>query len=437
MPFFVTNADAPLAALPEAFDCDRKPYKKITSVEPFAVDGEIIAYASPDSTYAVTRRLFDKAQKEIMIGIYDFSADYMKELLLNAMERGVKTTLMLDVNNPAEEKLFSELKQFGCRTVVAPSCSNKEVSYFPNCHEKFVIIDDEWVLVQSGNYSKNSIPFNEKDGGDPQHFKTGNRDMGVAIQSKPLAAFFKKVLKRDIKLVTDVVSPEEMRTAARDIPLMVDFVPEAIPSMLFKSKTFRPATPIEVQPVLTPDNYLDEVIDLLASAQKSIYIENQYIRSKQDEVARLLEAIVTARENNPDLDVRIVLGKIFNAGDVPKEKENIDNLKAQFGLALGKNIRYIDIKRFVHCHNKLVIVDGKTTLISSQNWSNTAVSLNREAGVIIYNAPIARYYSGIFESDWNTGLKSIPVPGQQDGIRPEALAAGNFTEVSVADYEEV
>ena len=37
-----------------------------------------MAYASPDSTYAVTKKLLDSAQRSIVIGIYDFRADYMK-----------------------------------------------------------------------------------------------------------------------------------------------------------------------------------------------------------------------------------------------------------------------------------------------------------------------------------------------------------------------
>jgi len=36
-------------------------------------------------------------------------------------------------------------------------------------------------------------------------------------------------------------------------------------------------------------------------------------------------------------------------------------------------IRYIDTTRLVHCHNKLIIIDGQTVLTSSQNWSKAAV----------------------------------------------------------------
>ena len=170
-------------------NCKLKEYKKIKNIPTFNVTSDLIAYASPDSTYAVTRRLLDSAKKEIIIGIYDFSADYMTEILLNALARGVKVSLMLDIDGKKEEDVFKKLAKFGCKTVPAPSCASDNVHFFPSSHEKVIVIDGTWTLVQSGNYSKNSIPFNEKDGGDPDHFVTGNRDMGVAIRSKPLAEF--------------------------------------------------------------------------------------------------------------------------------------------------------------------------------------------------------------------------------------------------------
>jgi len=105
-------------------------------------------------------------------------------------------------------------------------------------------------------------------------------------------------------------------------------------------------------------------------------------------------------------------------------------------LQLDQNIRYIDLKRFVHCHNKLIIVDKKTVLISSQNWSRTAVATNREAGVLMEYPDIARYYADIFESDWSTALKKIPKP-KAGTVSPEALVKGNFVEVVAADYQEV
>ena len=444
MPLIVKPANSPELLFENASleivgrRCKLKKYNKLKNISSFDISGEFIAYASPDSTYAVTRQMIDQAKKEIIIGIYDFTAKYMKDLILNAMNRGVKVSLMLDIDSPAENEIFKDLAKFGCTTVEAPSCASKIVSYFPSSHEKVIVIDGTWSLVQSGNYSNNSIPFNEKDGGDPKHFVKGNRDMGVAINSKPLADFFKKLLKRDMKLELDAERLEAVagEKTLDQLPALVEAVPKLIPVKLFPSKSFKPTKKVSVTPVLTPDNYMDTVIDLLESATKSIYIENQYIRSTQAEVSRLLEAIKTAKTNKPGLDVRIVLGKLFGPKDFDKEVINIANIKEKFQLVLSKNIRYIDTKRFVHCHNKIIIVDEKRVLVSSQNWSDTGVGTNREAGILMEFPEIAKYYSQIFESDWSTALTKIPKPAKAT-VTPEAVRKGNFVEVVAADYQEV
>jgi phosphatidylserine/phosphatidylglycerophosphate/cardiolipin synthase-like enzyme len=421
--------------------CELTEYERIKKVPTFNISGEFIAYASPDSTYAVTKRLLDAAKKSILIGIYDFTAGYMKDILLNAMQRGVKVSLMLDLDGvKGESDIYDELERFGSKCVPAPSCASENISYFPSSHEKVIVIDDAWTLVQSGNYSKNSIPLNEDGGGgDPESFVKGNRDMGVAIRSKPLAAFFSKVLKSDMNLELEASGGEAILSdAIREMtaPSLVEAVPDALPVELFKSKSLNPTKPIKVTPILTPDNYMDVIPDFLESATTSIYIEQQYIRGKQNRIMRLLTSIRAALDNNPDLDVRIILGKIFSKNDVPKEKENLKFIKDNFGLKLGENIRYIDTKRFVHCHNKLIVVDKKAALVSSQNWSETGVGTNREAGVLMRYPEIARYYTKIFESDWSTAAQTLPKVGP-DTVDFADLASGRFVEVSAADYQEV
>lgn len=447
MPFRVVPANTPEAVRNRLVDeggsaslelvprnCSLEEYSK-TDVPSFKVKDELIAYASPDSTYAVTRRLLDAATTEIVIGIYDFSADYMKDILLNAMQRGVTVSLKLDIDGKKEEDVFEELAKFGCETVAAPSCASENVSYFPSSHEKVIVIDGTWTLVQSGNYSKNSIPFNEKDGGDPDNFVKGNRDMGVAIRSKPLAAFFSRLLRSDMQLELDGARAQAAPIVRLPEPDLVEAVPELLPSALFKSKTFAPKAAVNVSPVISPENYMDLMLPVLRKATTSIHIEQQYIRSDHPDVERLLLGMAEAREAHPELDVRIILGKLFGAKDVPKEKANIARLK-KLGFVLGDNIRYIDTKRFVHCHNKLIIIDGRSVLISSQNWSRTGVGSNREAGVLVAYPALARYYTSLFESDWSTALRKIPQP-KSEIITPEAVARGNFVEVRAADYQEV
>ena len=67
MPVYVLPiADGPQAAVPlaaptieAARNCTLETYKKI-KVPAFELEGEMVAYASPDSTYAVTKRFIDE-----------------------------------------------------------------------------------------------------------------------------------------------------------------------------------------------------------------------------------------------------------------------------------------------------------------------------------------------------------------------------------------
>ena len=429
-----TNAASPTI---EAFrTCTLSPYSKIR-VPAFRISDEIIAYVSPDSTYAVTKRLIDAATKSIEIGIYDFTAEYMKALLLNAMSRKVKVTVMLDVESVAgEDRLFQELVEMGVKGVPAPACTSKKAHFFSSCHEKFIVIDRAWTLVQSGNYSNNSIPLNEKDGGDPQRFVKGNRDSGLAVKSKSMARFFAKVLRSDIALELEAPESEFVVPPPTPEALWVEAAPKLIPKKLFPSKSFKLTAPLRVQPVLSPDNYMDVIPDVLRAAKKSILIEQQYIRADEAEIGKLLAAVRAAMELRPALDVRIVLGKLFGAEQIADERRNLDLLKSNHGLALGRNVRYIDPKRFVHCHNKMIVVDGETVLVSSQNWSDFAVTKNREAGLLLTHKGIGNYFSSVFENDWETALTKLPQPASPS-VGPEELEQGGYIQVVPADYRAV
>jgi hypothetical protein len=138
-----SNADA---ALMVGRQCKLQNYKK-KKVPSFRFSSEMIAYVSPESTFAVTRRLFDDARKSILIGIYDFTAAHVKELVLNAMSRGVRVSLMLDIDSAPERRLFEDLKRHGVEAVPAPSCAG-DVHFFASSHEKVIVIDDLWTMVR-------------------------------------------------------------------------------------------------------------------------------------------------------------------------------------------------------------------------------------------------------------------------------------------------
>jgi phosphatidylserine/phosphatidylglycerophosphate/cardiolipin synthase-like enzyme len=86
----------------------------------------------------------------------------------------------------------------------------------------------------------------------------------------------------------------------------------------------------------------------------------------------------------------------------------------------------------------MIVIDGSGVLVSSQNWSDTAVTKNREAGLWLPLAQVAKYFGEIFETDWKAAFKS-PATGvtRMRRATPQSLREGGFVKVALADYEEV
>ena len=59
-------------------------------------------------------------------------------------------------------------------------------------------------------------------------------------------------------------------------------------------------------------------------------------------------------------------------------------------------------------HNKGFIVDLKTVVVSSQNWSPAGIFQNRDAGLIIESEAIAQYFGKAFNADWSNAKPFNP-----------------------------
>lgn len=417
------------------------PYPRLPQVhfKTQEVTGRILAYASPDSTYAVTRKLVDAADHSIVIGIYDFSASYMKDALKRAMRRGVRVSLMLDTNPADDETLFSELRSLGATCVQAPSSSARHPApYFGNAHEKIIVIDGEIVMIQSGNWSENSIPFNEQDGVASEQFLSGNRDMGLAVESRELASLFAELVMRDIRLAEglppDAARPEAPAGPSMAAEIFFEAAPDAIPQRLFPSLLFTPEQAIPITPIVTPENFEPELERLLASARRSIRIEQQYIRGHQPTVRKMLKAIAETRAASEELDIKIIVSPKYLYGE---DKTRFLSAMRDFDLEFDEHFRFLSGRHFVHCHNKLVLVDDSVTLLGSQNWSTTGIASNREASLLVESRRIARYFARIFDADWNMSTGASPPSDFHAEVADRGMfAEGRAVTSTVRDYIE-
>src|SRR5437773_9073764 len=72
--------------------------------------------------------------------------------------------------------------------------------------------------------------------------------------------------------------------------------------------------PVRVQPLLTPDNYVEKALVLIRSAKKTIWFQNQYIKLSTNTAAEFKQIVTELRKKqNSNVDVKIILR---NEGDV-------------------------------------------------------------------------------------------------------------------------
>jgi phosphatidylserine/phosphatidylglycerophosphate/cardiolipin synthase-like enzyme len=267
------------------------------------------------------------------------------------------------------------------------------------------------VLVESCNWTENSVPFNEsepnKDGTSGGNFVTGNREWGVWIKNKKIAVSFYNSLIEDFKRGTRYTEEINLQTLEEEL---YEVISVKTPPILFPSASF---TVSRLLPLLTPDNYFQNIKEIISKARHSIYIQQQYVKPKSSHVSELLDLIKTLRARNQSLDVKIIVSpKVFGPKQKKQLESDLSEIAARFGLKLGENIRFLNLNYFIHCHNKGILVDDEISIIASQNWSETGIGekrANREAGIVIYDKKLNSYFSRIFKSDWKSGTKSITV----------------------------
>ena len=145
----------------------------------------------------------------------------------------------------------------------------------------------------------------------------------------------------------------------------------------------------EVAPVLTPDNYIGRIMELIGGAKRSIFLQYAYITfsdKKIDKKFTEMLAKLAELSNRSNFDMRIIVGSNGAADKIRKLVES--------------GFKETVFRSQSSIHNKGIVVDGETVLVSSANWSGDGVLRNRDAGLIIFNKEIATYYQNAFVFDW-------------------------------------
>lgn len=144
-----------------------------------------------------------------------------------------------------------------------------------------------------------------------------------------------------------------------------------------------------MQPVLSPDNYLERTFDLINGAERSIFFQNQSLKirkTRPEGYEKLLRTLLEKQQAG--LDVRSIFRPFQDI------RSDLEALQA-FKFDMGK------VRLDEKCHTKGIIVDSRMVMLGSHNWTNAGTSYNPDASLIFYDPEIAEFFERIYLYDWS------------------------------------
>jgi phosphatidylserine/phosphatidylglycerophosphate/cardiolipin synthase-like enzyme len=356
--------------------------------------GEIITFVSPDSSFETIIGELRKANDSIYFNIYEFTNPFLCDELVGALLRGVSVNIFLEGSPiggiPDEEKyILNRIANYGGNIrFIVNDRENKVYTRYTFNHGKYLVIDNKTVIVESCNWARTGIPK------DPTY---GNREWGIIVRNENVVEYFLDVFLDDWNPDRcDSYSFYDMNLSVKPDFYMDESVYKGSYEPIFESKTI--LGNFSVIPVVSPDISYKTICDMIDSAGKSIYIEQLYIyRDWADRVNPFVERLVNKSNNGVDIKV------ILNYNPHYESTNEKSNLTKQYLEEYGIEVKFIytNWSYFSNVHNKGMIIDNKSVLISSINWNENSVARNREAGIIIENDDVAQYYTDVFFYDWN------------------------------------
>ena len=192
-----------------------------------------------------------------------------------------------------------------------------------------------------------------------------------------------------------------------------------IPLREFNLTTFSDVASVTC--AVSPDSCFWTIAGLLENATESIDIE-VYIFDNY----KIAEKVLAAMERG--VTVRILL-EGSPVGGIPDMEKYIMELVHDN----GGEVRYIITnsgagiqERFVNVHSKFVVVDGRLTFITSENFRDDSINYygtrgNRGWSVVVESADVAAYFGDVFDYDFSpTSPDSYPfTPGDEVYGGPE------------------
>lgn len=324
---------------------------------------EPLAHASANNTDKHLFQLIERAKTRIDGAFYDIEELTVVSRLIEAKKRGVEVRLVTDSDNLVDKvdpskprEAIKKLKAAGIKVVADERSAIM--------HHKFMVVDGEKVWAGSTNLTPTSL------------YAHNNNTM--TFKSKDMANAFKEEFER-------LFEKREFGSSTRpELP--------PIPPFMLKDA--------EVQVFFSPNGGgRQAVLDELAGANKRITFMTFSLTDP--EIGQTM--IQKAKDG---VKVQGIFDRWLAAGDY-----SLHDTFKKSGLPVLKD------GNEALMHHKVMVIDNRTVITGSFNFSNNAEHNNNEAMFIIRNAPqVAKNYEAEFARLKHASLNNHPPAAK----RPDA-----------------
>ncbi len=386
----------------------------------------VLVAESPTSDLSLTLTAIRSAKHSLLVNAYELTSDEVVEALKERIASGVKV-MVLHEGQPVgglKDKAREIIKDLS--TAMTANGTHPQDNYFLMRkldddkkrrfhfdHAKYMVVDDESLLVGSENYSGT---------GHPVPGKKGNRGWEIFIHENTIARKFRTMFQNDID--TSHSDVEKLVDASHKILAL----PWDTSTWGFAQSLAEPRTALRVEDfattdadstemVTSPDTSMDGLIRFISSARRTLDLEMMTFSPKWGATGKrspLLAAVIEAARRG--VAVRALLNDetVFFHGNhddesersAPKNPQTVKILRSlanEEGLSVQAKIADISAMGITYIHNKGAIVDGETVLISSINWNQNSTENNREAAILLHSREAGRHYQQLFDTDWQVG----------------------------------
>ena len=385
--------------------------------------GALTVAVAPDSAYTTLARLIDGAATSIRLSSLTLEHVGLGAALARAAGRGVVVTALLDGGPPGG---LSDQERYVCAQLAAAggTCwfmtgddARHIHSRYRYLHAKYLVIDDHIAVVSSENFSRDSLPDDDKADGT-----WGRRGVMLLTDARAVAAYLADLFAADL----DTAHADLRRWSAAD-PVYgappAGFVPITASGGI--SYTVRFPEPAvfygthRFEIIQSPENSLRATDGLLALMGRAgpgdtLLLEQLAERphwgtsgstAAADPNPRLEAALVAARRG---ADVALLLDSFFD--DAGSVVSNVATCAAVNDAAAREGLRLrceTGNPTGLGIHNKMVLaqIDGRGVVhVGSINGTELSHKANREVALQVQSDGAYAYLARVFAADMPTRL---------------------------------